>query len=99
MSALSTSKIESSLCKKGFKFDKQKTDSIGHRAFYLYDLNGNKTCIFTYISHSHDTIYDELIKRMYKQLHLDKKTFIKMIDCFVDHEGYIKILNKNRVIY
>ena len=98
MSALSIKKIESSLCKKGFRFDKQKTDSIGHRAFYLYDLQGKKSGVFTYLSHSHDTIGNELISRMCKQLHLNKKTFIKMIDCFINHEEYLKILDKSKVL-
>ena len=99
MSEFSSNKVESALLKKGFRYDKDKTASMSHRAFYFYDLNGNKTNICTHLSHNSQPINDYLIGKMAKQLKLKNGQFKDMISCHISHEQYHDILVKKSIFF
>lgn len=99
MSELSSKKVESALLKKGFRYDKDKTASMSHRAFYFYDLDGNKTSIRTHLSHNSQPINDHLISCMAKQLKLKNNQFKDMINCHINHEQYQNILIKKSLFF
>jgi len=83
-------KVESSLKSKGFK--KEEKD---HHYFIYYTTEGKKTAIKTKTSHSKKVkdISDNILTQMAKQCHLDRPSFLELIDCTLDqnqYESYLK---------
>ena len=78
--------IDSALCKKGFR---RETDGK-HVLYFLVDSAG----IRTMISHGDmgETIGDNLISRMSRQIRLTKTQFLDFIDCIISEEDYRTIL-------
>lgn len=79
--------VEQSLLKKGFK----KKDG-DHHYFNYYNLNGQKTAIFTKTSHTPKMrdIPDSLLSLMAKQCRLNKSDFLDLVDCPLSREEYEK---------
>jgi hypothetical protein len=79
-------KIKSSLLKKGFKEDNSR-----HLHFRLH-VDGEKTHIFTVISHGAQECSDHLLGIMAKQLKLSRAELNNLIDCAMSGEAYIETL-------
>lgn len=93
MTTLKTRDIATSLSKKGFK-----TKEGDHTYLILY-VQGKKTSIFTKISHGKREIDDSLIMRMAGQIKLDKIQFMKLVECVIDHDKYVRILEENGISF
>ena len=79
-------KVKQNLLKKGF-VEVQGAKHIQ----YVFVYKGNEVCE-TFLSRNNQDIYDNLISAMAKELHLDRKDFLDLIDCPLSEEDYIKIL-------
>jgi hypothetical protein len=92
MAGLNPKVVQKSLKKKGFKV------SNGADKYFEFCHNG-KFILHTYTSHgtSHD-IGDYLIHKMAFQCKLDKKDFLDLVNCPMDKEKYIGILEKKGVL-
>ncbi|WP_287961280.1 hypothetical protein [Acidiplasma sp.] len=93
MTLIKTNKIRKGLLKKGFLEER----SHDHVIFRLYD-EGKKTNIHTKISHGGSEYDDQLISLMARELNLKKDSFLKLIECPLKHEDYIKILKEDRIL-
>jgi len=80
--------IAAALLEKGFK-----VKSTHHQIYFLY-FKDKKTSIFTKISHGskYKTYSDSLLGLMSRQLRLKKSELLKLIDCSINYQNYIKIL-------
>jgi len=79
-------RVAKGLKKKGFFTDQ------GDHTFYHLCVNGKKTVVYTKISHGEDEIHDELLGKMARQVGLNKRDFIDLIDCPLSFEDYLKRL-------
>ena len=79
-------KVNQSLLKKGFI----KKEGAKH-TLYLFFREGKKICE-TFMSRDEQNINEYLINKMRQQVYLNKRDFIKLIDCPLSEEEYIKIL-------
>ena len=89
MTSRKTRDVSTSLCRKGFQ--KKETD---HTKFHLY-IDGKRTGIYTKISHGEVEVHEPLIKSMARELRLSKEQFLALVDCHIDGDQYISILNEN----
>ena len=78
--------IDQALRKKGFRRDMDGK----HIHYFFYGLNGEKTGIYTLMSHGmgSTSIGNPLLGLMARQLRLTKSQFLDLIDCTLDEEGY-----------
>ena len=79
-------KVKQNLLKKGF-IEVQGTKHI----LYVFVYKGKKICE-TRMSRNNQDLNDYLIDQMQKQLYLDKRDFLGLIDCPLSEEDYIEIL-------
>ena len=77
-----------SLERKGF------SQSESDHSFMILYVNGKKTPIRTRISHGSDEISENLIHLMSRQLWLDKRKFLNLIDCPLTLTEYLKELEE-----
>lgn len=86
--------IRDALLKKGFR---EQTDS-DHDRYFLY-VGEKKQAVFTKLSRGgkHRTYGDPLVSAMAKQLKLTKPDLRKLVECSIDGEAYIGILDKSGV--
>lgn len=91
MTSLKSNNIIKGLIKKGFQ--KRQSDHV-HLVFYY---NDKRTEIWTKVSHGgNKEIGDNLIKKMCKQLKLNKQEFKNLVDCTISKEDYVqKLKNQN----
>ncbi len=77
--------IDKALQQKGFQ--KETGD---HQHYIYWNRSGKKTMKRTKMSHgsSHKTIGDSLLSQMARQIGLTKKSFLELIDCTLDQNGY-----------
>ena len=85
-------KVRQSLIKKGF----MKEERAKH-AYYIFSYKGREICS-TFMSRNNQDIYDNLLSSMAIQLHLSRHDFIRLIDCPLSEEDYIKILKDNDLL-
>ena len=85
-------KVKQNLLKKGFI-----REQGAKHTHYIFVYKGNEICR-TYMSRNDQDINDYLIESMGKQVHLDKRDFIKLIDCPLSEKGYIKILKEKDLL-
>ncbi len=81
--------VESSLEKKGFRLKNK-----GHRFYFYYRTDGDKTHIYTMTSHGHKEVSPPIFSQMAKQCKLTKKQFTDLIDCPLGQEAYENILRE-----
>lgn len=86
MSSLKTIDIKKNLGKKGFEVN----DKRDHIWFNYLTPEGKKTIIRTKISHGKDDIGDSLIGQMAKQVHLQKRDFVRLVTCTLSKDDYYK---------
>lgn len=79
MAAKKAKDIEKALNKKGFVPRPEKGDH--HKHFYFRDENGGVTAIYTYLSHGTKEYGDHLLQQMAKQLQVNKKQLLDIINC------------------
>lgn len=88
-----TREISSGLIKKGFK-----ERMSGDKYYHYYNLRGEKTIIFTKMSHSKREYDDIFLGLMAKQLKIDKKFLHGLFDCPKSQEDYERHLRKINAI-
>jgi hypothetical protein len=94
MGEYKTSKLESSLKKKGFELEVND-----HRYYYFYWENEKLSTIFTYVSHSETNFNEFLLNQRRKQLCLNnKQQMIDFINCPMSKENYKEHLIKIKKI-
>lgn len=76
-------KISASLLKKGF-LKEQK-----HHTYYIFKYNGQKTYIYTYLSHGKKEISPNIRSKMAGQLKIKPEEFDNLIDCTMSEEDLI----------
>jgi len=84
--------VKQNLQRKGFK-EKQGAKHI----LYIF-MHKNKKICETHMSRNDQDLNDYLIGKMSKQLYLNKKDFIRLIDCPMSEEEYIKILKDKDIL-
>ena len=80
--------VAAGLEKKGFHRDNSK--DVHYRLF----IDGEKTIIYTMISHGEKEIHDGLLGTMARQVKLPRKQFNDLIDCPLAFDEYVNILRK-----
>lgn len=77
--------IEGGLQRKGFRRDDKE-----HRIFWYFTLNGKRSRVKTWTSHSPKmkTVDNSLLSKMAKQCKLDKDQFLKLVDCPLEQREY-----------
>jgi len=81
------SRIEAALRTKGFELS-----TTHHRYLTLY-VNGEETRVRTYLSHGGADYGDVLLSKVQKQLRLPRKEdVLKLIDCPMSGEEYVRLL-------
>lgn len=88
-------KVKSSMKKKGF----EEENGGNHLKYYFQDENGNRTSIFTVMSHSWLELKDPYIGKISKELNFeDKNQFEKYIECTFSKIDYINVLKKKGIL-
>jgi len=91
MKVRKTKAIQKVLKKKGFKLDPDKND---HKFFYL-DLDGKKSSIFTFFSHSKKEYDKTLMSQIKTQLKFpDSKQAELFFDCPMSGDQYVDMLQE-----
>ena len=84
--------VMAGLTKKGFI--KKEND---HTFFHLW-VAGKKTRIYTKVSHGEKEIADNLLGAMARQLNLNKKQFLELVDCPLTLDAYVASLRAAGVV-
>lgn len=84
--------VMAGLEKKGFS--KREND---HTFFHLW-VDGKKTKVFTKVSHGEKELSDNLLGMMARQLNLNKKQFLDLVDCTLSLDAYVKSLRTAGVV-
>src|SRR6266550_4407388 len=84
--------VMAGLEKKGFT--KKEND---HTFFHLW-VEGKKTRVYTKVSHGENEIPDNLLGAMARQLVLNKKQFLELVDCPFTLDAYLTTLRSAGVI-
>jgi hypothetical protein len=85
VSELRVELIVGALLAKGF-FEAKKRD---HRYFFFH-YKGQKTSVYTKISHGQSTVDDWLLGRMAHQVRLSKREFLALIECTLGGDDYAR---------
>jgi len=93
MAMLKTKDVSASLCRKGFVERVEK-----HHKYYFLYCDGIKTTIKTYISHGDKEVGDYLQGQMAKQTKLVKKDFVRLVECELSGEDYVRLLRGSRYL-
>jgi len=80
MSKRKSQKISSALQKKGFLKENK------HHIYYTFQYNGERTHLYTYLSHSKKEISVKLRSKMAGQLRISIDEFDRLIDCKMTEE-------------
>ena len=84
--------IQKVLLKKGFVLDPDKKE----HQFYFLDLNGKKSGIYTFFSHSKKEYDKTLMNQIKTQLKFtDSAQAEKFFDCPMSGEQYVAMLKEN----
>ena len=95
MAAIKSSKIISSLKKKGFVKHKSKK----HHHYYYFYYNGKQTDIYTKFSHSGQDCGDDLLAAIKHQLRISNQEFCNnFLKCSVSESEYIDHLKDKEEI-
>lgn len=92
MKPIKTRVLKGALESKGF------IQNQSHHTFYTLYVNNIKTSVRTKISHGDIEYSEHLLKRMYKQLKLNKNEFLKLIECPLSKQAYISLLIERKMI-
>jgi hypothetical protein len=77
---------DSSLTKKGFRTRNSKDK------YYHFYVDGKKTAVYTFMSQGEREIHDGLVGQMCKQVKLNKKEFLALIECTLSEPDYRQLL-------
>jgi hypothetical protein len=78
--------VRGSLTKKGFREERS------HHLYFRLHVDGEKTHVFTYISHGAQECDDHILGVMKKHLMLSRAQLDALIDCQMGGEEYVGIL-------
>jgi hypothetical protein len=84
--------VMAGLTKKGFS--KKEND---HTFFHLW-VDGKKTRVYTKVSHGEKEIPDNLLGAMARQLNLNKKQFLELVDCPFTLDAYVTTLRTAGIV-
>ena len=78
-------RVESALCKKGFR-----QSNASHRRFVFHTSSGKKTSVWTHMSHGscHRDLSELLLRKMAGQCRLSYQQFTRLIECPMSREEY-----------
>jgi predicted RNA binding protein YcfA (HicA-like mRNA interferase family) len=79
--------VRRALVNKGFRED----TSRDHRYYFLY-VDGQRSPIYTKISHSETEIGSGLLSVMARQLRIEKGQFEHLVDCDLSGEEYRRLV-------
>jgi len=83
------------LQKKGFQLNPNKK----HHKFYYLTINGKKTDIYTYFSHSIDDLDNKLLSSIKSQLKfISHFEFENFLDCPLTLDMYLDILKRDNFL-
>ena len=68
-----------------------------HTFFHLW-VDGKKTRVYTKVSHGEKEIPDNLLGAMARQLNLNKKQFLELVDCPLTHDAYVTTLRTAGIV-
>lgn len=88
-----TKEIISSLKKKGFEL----TRNGDHKIFELI-INGRKAGIRTKVSHGNKTVHKNILSKMAKQIKISNAQFNDLIECPLDLNGLLRILQQKNLL-
>ncbi len=91
MTSLKSQKVIAGLLKKGFR------RSDNDHAFLILYVDDRRTRVWTKVSHGGKDIADPLINKMSKQVYLNKKNFVDLVNCPMTAEAYLKKLVDERI--
>lgn len=94
MPTLERDDVVDSLCKKGFS----EQDGGDHRYFRLLQ-DGKDTGIFTMVSRGgrkYRTLGNDLVSKMAKQLKLQTKEFVQLVECTMTGDAYVALLREKK---
>lgn len=83
--------IKSGLQRKGFEIDKK-----GHHIYFRKIVDGKDIGAWTYISHGHSEVGDNILSKMAKQLNLNKSQFEDLVNCPMNEDEFIEIWNNEK---
>src|SRR4051794_18209364 len=84
--------VMAGLERKGFA--KKEND---HTFFHLW-VDDKKTRVYTKVSHGEKEIPDNLLGAMARQLNLNKKQFLELVDCPLTREAYVASLRTAGIV-
>jgi len=85
--------VEAALQNKGFRMEHSH-----HRLFIYYTQQGEKTAVRTRTSQGGSELDDFLLGQMAKQCHLNKSSFLELVDCTLDQVAYEKRLSEGELL-
>lgn len=91
MTSLKSQKVIAGLLKKGFK------RSDNDHAFLILYVDDKRTKVWTKVSHGGKDIADPLINKMSKQIYLNKKNFVDLVNCPMSTEAYLVKLAEEKI--
>jgi len=98
MAVIKTKDIAVALEKKGFVAESGNRRKK-HTFYFLY-INGEKTRIWTMLSHGISEYGDDLLTSMRKELKFEKNKELKdFIDCPMTYEKYVEMLEIKSIKY
>lgn len=95
MSVYSTAKLIAALERKGFKLEKRGSK---HLKYFLYDLNGKKHAVRTWVSKGEKEYAERLRRERAHQIHLSVPEFEQLVECALTWEGYLALLRERGII-
>jgi len=84
--------VMAGLAKKGFS--KKEND---HTFLHLW-VDDKKTRVYTKVSHGEKEIPDNLLGAMARQLNLNKKQFLDLVDCPLTLDAYVTTLRAAGIV-
>lgn len=85
--------IISVLKKKGFELNPEKDH---HQYYFLFDKDGKKTHIYTYISNGESECNNFILGQIKKQLKFkERDNFEKFLNCPMSYEMYLRMLTED----
>jgi len=84
--------IAKSLSKKGFR------ESQSSHARLTFFIDGQKSSVFTFVSHGKKEISDGLMHKMARQVGLSHKQFCELVDCSMTGDELKEFYVKEKIV-
>jgi len=88
MTEIPISRLIQALLNKGF----ERVET--HHIMLWFVVKGTRTPIHTWVSHGQRKADDWLIGRIAKEIHLSKRELLRLVECEISREEYIRLLEQ-----